>query len=281
LDPLTHSHDLVLFMGLALSVAAFWGLAAFCLPGVSIPRLVVSIFRRHAMDWIWLFYVATLAVVILLDILETRYDGVITSHLHWEFTSFFLSVEGPATGLFQALNHPWLTWFLSVIYLYLFPVMGVVAMMATYHGGEYQVTRKIFWGGILNYILILPFYALVPVSERWAVSDGEVGLLMNQISPLLIQGLRPLSGVNNCFPSFHTSLAFTIAMICAASANKRMRRTMTGLAWLVLYSTLYLGFHWALDALAGLVFAAFCTVVATWAVENYPLETALLRARAR
>ncbi len=276
-----HHQDLVLLMGLGLTLAAFWGLASFCLPGQSVLRLVGQILRRHATDWIWLFYVLTLLGIIFVDILETRYDAAITAHLRWDFTPYFLQVEGPATGLFQVFNAPWLTYVLSTVYLYVFPVTGAVALLVTYRHGEFELTRKLFWGVILNYLLILPFYLLVPVSERWAVSDGEVSLLMNQISPLLIEGLRPLSGMNNCFPSFHCSLAFTYAMIAARSSNRRMRRSTTAVAWLVLYSTLYLGFHWSLDVFGGLVFAALCTVLANWAVEHLPLETVLLRVRAR
>ncbi|MCI4398697.1 MAG: phosphatase PAP2 family protein [Acidobacteria bacterium] len=273
--------DLVLLLGLAFTVAAFWGLAAWCLPGESIPRLVSKAVRRHAMDWIWLFYVATLVVIIFLDILETKYDAQITSYLRWDFTPYFLRLEGPATALFQVVNAPWLTYVLSAIYLYVFPVIGLVAILVTYREGEFEITRKLFWGAILNYLFIIPFYILVPVAERWSASDGEVQLLMNQISPFLIEGLRPLSGLNNCFPSFHTSLAFSFAMLVARSRNQRLRRTMTALAWLVLFSTLYLGFHWVLDVFGGLIFAAFCVVLSEWAVENLPLETAFQRARAR
>jgi membrane-associated phospholipid phosphatase len=131
----------------------------------------------------------------------------------------------------------------------------------------------------LNYVLILPFYVLVPVTERWAVGDGEVSLLMNQISPLLIQTLRPLSGLNNCFPSFHTSMAVSIALILSKSASKRLRRTMYVLAALVIYSTLYLGFHWILDVLAGVLFGAGCTFLASAAVERFRLEFVLYRTR--
>lgn len=111
------------------------------------------------------------------------------------------------------------------------------------------------------------------------MGDGEVTLLMNNLSPLLIEGLRPLSGLNNCFPSFHTSLALSYALLISPSANRRLRRSMLVLSGLVCYSTLYLGFHWVLDAFGGVVFAAVCSLLATWAVENFRLELAFSRAR--
>lgn len=281
LETLPHVQDLIFLVGLALTLGAFWGMVAFCLPRTSVFGLLWAVLRRHATDWIWVFYAATLAGIILLDILETRADAAITAHLGRDFTPLFLSLEGGATALFQCVDHPALTALLSGVYLYVFPVMGVAALAITYWGEEYALTRKIFWGAILNYLLILPFYILVPVSERWVASDGAVRLLMDELSPLLLATLRPLSGLNNCFPSFHVSLAFTIAIVCSASANLRLRRTMQVLAWAVLLSTLYLGFHWTLDVLGGILFGAGCSVLASWAVEKRPLEAVLLRVRAR
>jgi membrane-associated phospholipid phosphatase len=264
----------------------------FCLTGLSLialllwlhPRrgpvgVVWPFVREHAFSTHALFYLLTVVGIILLDILETRYDPQITGHLGWDFTSLFLRIEGPTAALFQLIQFPALTFALSVVYLYVFPVMGVVAVLAAYAGGERTLGRKIFWGTLFNYVLILPFYILVPVSERWAAGDESVSLLMNTISPVLIEGLRPLSGLNNCFPSFHTSLAVTYALLITESADRRLRRTMLVLAALVVHSTLYLGFHWVLDSFAGVLFAAVCTLLATYAVENYPLELAFLRSR--
>jgi len=90
-----------------------------------------------------------------------------------------------------------------------------------------------------------------------------------------------MSGLNNCFPSFHASLAVTFALIMASSANRRARRITYTIAGLVVYSTLYLGFHWILDVFGGVLFASVCTLMATYAVENYPMELALFRVRWR
>lgn len=271
--------DGVLLLGAGLTALCFVLLLKACVPSANPLRITWSLVREHAVSATSLFYLLTLLGIMFLDILETKYDEAITQHLHWDFTGLFLQIEGSATALFQVVHFQWLTLVLSVVYLYIFPVMGLVCVLATYHGGERSIARKLFWATVFNYVLILPFYILVPVSERWAAGNGEVALLMNQLSPLLIEGLRPLSGLNNCFPSFHTSLALSYALIISHSANRRLRRSMMVLAGLVCYSTLYLGFHWVLDAFGGVVFAAVCSLLATWAVENFRLELALAGAR--
>jgi membrane-associated phospholipid phosphatase len=266
-------------LGACLTGGFFVALLKWCVPSESPLRLVWGFAREHAVSRQSLFYLLTLLGMMFLDILEVRYDKLITQHLRLDFTGLFIQIEGSATALFQLVHSNWLTYPLAIVYLYIFPVMGVVAVLATYHGGERDLARKLFWGTVFNYLLILPFYILVPVSERWAAGDGEVTLLMNQISPFLIEGLRPLSGLNNCFPSFHCSLALTFGLLLSGSSNKRLRRTMYALAALVVISTLYLGFHWVLDVFGGVVFAAGCTLLATWAVENYRLELVLYRTR--
>ena len=271
--------DVVLLLGACAMGGCYVLLLWWCVPGKSPLRLTWDFAREHAVSRQSLFYLLTLLGMMFLDLLENRYDHIITGQLGWDFTELFMRIEGPATSIFQMVQSDWLTYFMAVVYLYVFPVMGVVAVLATYHGGERDLARKLFWGAVLNYVLILPFFILVPIPERWAAGDGRVVLLLNEISPYLIEGHRPLSGINNCFPSYHCSLALTFALLLAKSANKRLRRTMYLVTALVFVSTLYLGFHWVLDVLGGVVFASACTLLATYAVENYELELVLYRSR--
>lgn len=271
--------DEILVLGFCLTLLSLLALLLWLQPRRGPVGLIGSFIREHAFSQSALFYLLTIVGIILLDILETRFDAEITAYLRWDFTPLFLQIEGRTGELFQLFRSPLLTWILSAVYLYLFPVLGVTAVLAAWANGEKTLARKIFWGSVFNYVLILPFYILVPVSERWAAGDGAVSLLMNDLSPVLIEGLRPLSGLNNCFPSFHTSLAVTYALLATESGDRRLRRTLTLLAALVVYSTLYLGFHWVLDAFAGVLFAAVCSLLATYAVENYPLELAFLKSR--
>lgn len=267
--------DVIMLLGAFCTGLTLVALLKWCVPGASPLKIIWEFAREHAVSRRSLFYLLTLLGMMFFDILETKYDPVITQHLQLDFTPLFMQIEGSATALFQVVNAPWITYVMAAVYLYIYPVMGIAAVLAAYQGGEHDLARKLFWGTVFNYLLILPFYILVPVSERWVAEDGEVVFLMNQISPYLMEGLRPLSGINNCFPSFHCSLALTFALLLSQSANRRLRRTMYALAAMVAASTLYLGFHWVLDVFGGVVFAAVCTLLATWAVENFKLELAL------
>lgn len=273
--------NIILLAGSCITFLFLVALLKLYLPEESPLPLLWRFIRKHALSTRSLFYLLTISAIIAADILETHFDATIGDIVQWDFTPLFLQIEGSTTSLFQIIHFPMLTYALSFVYLYLFPVMGVAAIIAVYTRGEKDIARKLFWGAIFNYVLILPFYVLFPVSERWTAGGGQVSLLMNNISPILIQGLRPMSGLNNCFPSFHASLSLTIALIMASSANRRARRITYAITCLVVYSTLYLGFHWLLDVFGGVLFASVCTLMATYAVENYPMELALFRVQWR
>lgn len=128
--------DGVLLLGACLTGVFFILLLKACVPSANPLRLTWSLVREHAVSATSLFYLLTLLGIMFLDILETKYDEVITQHLHWDFTGLFLQIEGSATALFQVVHFQWLTLLLSVVYLYIFPVMGLVCVLATYHGGK-------------------------------------------------------------------------------------------------------------------------------------------------
>jgi len=100
----------------------------------------------------------------------------------------------------------------------------------------------------------LPFYILMPVKEAWAAAMG-IRFLIPEVYPLFEAQYRPLSGLDNCFPSLHTSLALTFALVAWRSGYRRLGIVLSAAAGLVMISTLYLGVHWFLDMLVGVVLA--------------------------
>jgi len=70
---------------------------------------------------------------------------------------------------------------------------------------------------------------------------------------------RVFSGMNNCFPSLHTSLSLTMALLATLTPYKRLARVLQVSAGLIILSTLYLGIHWLTDVIGG-VFTAVVAV---------------------
>ena len=88
--------DVVLLVGACLTGGFFIALLKWCVPSTSPFRLLWAFAREHAVSRQSLFYFLTLLGIMFLDILETRYDEVITHHLRWDFTGLFCSARNKA-----------------------------------------------------------------------------------------------------------------------------------------------------------------------------------------
>ena len=113
------------------------------------------------------------------------------------------------------------------------------------------------------YALSLPFYLFLPIPERWAYPDSQSILLSDLWSARLIELIRPFSGLDNCFPSFHVS-GTTALVLVSYRLGLRDRHAVAWLGAAVVLSTLLIGIHWVADIVAGLALAVVSVRLAVW-----------------
>ena len=103
----------------------------------------------------------------------------------------------------------------------------------------------------IDYAISLPFFILFPVPERWSSPLTEAMLLSDKVSDKLIEFIRPMSSLDNSFPSFHVSLT---VLVVAACFMFRLPMRMSALVFgaTIVLSTFVLGVHWIPDIIAGL-----------------------------
>jgi serine/threonine protein kinase len=113
----------------------------------------------------------------------------------------------------------------------------------------------------VDYAISLPFFLFFPVPERWAYPESGAILLSDLWAPELIEIFRPISGLDNCFPSFHVSL--TVVMVALAFLYRlRYRWSALWIGLLITLSTSVLGIHWLTDIAAGLATGILAVTVA-------------------
>ncbi len=124
-----------------------------------------------------------------------------------------------------------------------------------------------------NYLLSLPFFIFFPVPERWAYPAANATLWSDLLSTHLIEIIRPISGLDNCFPSVHVSFSI-ITLIVAYRFGLRFRHSIACLALTVVLSTFALGIHWLPDLAMGSVMAALSFGLASVVDRRYeePVE---------
>ncbi|MDH3523411.1 MAG: phosphatase PAP2 family protein [Acidobacteriota bacterium] len=138
----------------------------------------------------------------------------------------------------------------SVAYFFLFPIVALgLALALTCHREEWPL--RVFARALaIDYAVSLPFFLLFPVPERWAYPESGAILLSDRWSAALIAALRPMSGLDNCFPSFHVSMSVVLVAV-AFLAGVRFRGSIAALGLAVVISTFGLGIHWLPDIVAG------------------------------
>jgi membrane-associated phospholipid phosphatase len=149
----------------------------------------------------------------------------------------------------------------SFAYFFLLPAMLVWAAVSFWRRQDVREFRIFSVAIAINYLLALPFFLLLPVPERWAFPGAKATLLSDLLSSRLIEVIRPISGIDNCFPSAHVALTVLI-VLQAYWCRAWWRHTATCLGAAVILSTFFLGIHWIPDMIMGAASAALSFALA-------------------
>jgi membrane-associated phospholipid phosphatase len=191
----------------------------------------------------------------LVDIVESAFDEPLTAALGYDMTPWIHRIEGDAMAWLQGFGpYPFVA-FMTFAYIILLPVVMSGPLVLAAAEGQRRNVQALVVGLVGNYVVAIPFYIFFPVKEMWAGNPHHVNLLMDGVSPVIMEAYRANSALDNCFPSLHTSLALTAAIIASSWERPRVVWALWISSILVVFSTLYLGVHWACDMAAGVVLA--------------------------
>lgn len=139
----------------------------------------------------------------------------------------------------------------SAAYFFLPLLLGMAVAWSLARRSQVRPFRHFADSVAVAYAVSLPFFLFFPVPERWAWPDSGAILLSDLWAPTLIEVFRPISGLDNCFPSFHVSLTTVVVGSCFVE-HLRFRWAALCIGLLVIISTVVLGIHWLTDVVAGL-----------------------------
>jgi hypothetical protein len=147
-----------------------------------------------------------------------------------QFEPAFINFE------FHDRTSRWATYAFSTAYFILFPVLALGTLIALARRPEIAPFRVLCLAVAIDYVVSLPFFLWFPVPERWAYPESNAVLLSDQWSSALINSIRPLSALNNSFPSTHVSLTVVLILVCWVF-HVRLRATITALGAMVVLAT--------------------------------------------
>ncbi|MFC1708329.1 phosphatase PAP2 family protein [Planctomycetota bacterium] len=255
-----------------LAILSVFVLLRLAIPGARPVRLLGSgvhaLFTTRA-GRLGLFAILATGVLNYVQNLVDPWFTELSQGLHGveDFAIYLYQLEGGFTSYLQAFAPLSLVGFFAYVYISVYPALYVSALLGLFQLGCYGLVRVGAAALVINYVLALPFFLFVSVRETWYSTAGtgllKARLLLTDLSPDLEPIFRTERGIENNFPSLHTSVAVTAALLAWRSGNRRFSAVCGITAGLIAFSTLYLGFHWASDMVAGMVHALMCTALAT------------------
>ncbi|RUT28737.1 phosphatase PAP2 family protein [Paenibacillus zeisoli] len=211
---------------------------------------------------------ALMVGVLLVNSFELKWEAELGTTT--DFTPWFLAIEGHFVQYFQQFFHAhWITEVTAFFYVVVFQAL-LIASLGIYASGKNTVfVHAVCYTVIINYLVAIPFYLFFPISEVWSYAPSGAEFYMYEVFPNFDAAYRPLSGINNCFPSLHTSISVSMAILAVRSGNRRWAFAACVSAFIIVFAIFYMGIHWLTDMIGGLVLATIATTLAVrWAQRS-------------
>jgi membrane-associated phospholipid phosphatase len=235
-------------------------------------------FFRIFTRWRYFVYVMIGLSVIVADVVLTaidhRFTDAVLASRGEDFTSLIWQFEGSGAAIFQRWMWMPLTWYMAWAYVIAFPALVPWTMAVFDWLGETRRNISVLIAYVMNYLLVLPFYTFFPVRESHVFYKADLNsqlirLGLDDCHPAIMTILRPMSGIDNCFPSFHTSLSVTMALFAWRSGRKAFALTMGIVSVSIILSTLYLGIHWLFDVAGGILLGCTAYWIGEWGSKRF------------
>ncbi|MFA9416208.1 phosphatase PAP2 family protein [Natrinema sp. HArc-T2] len=176
--------------------------------------------------------------------------------LDWDLTAEIYAIEGEFVAVMQDVVPEATLEFFSAMYMFGFPFLLVTALVLYFLLPTQRHLKELLIAYLLNYFIGTLLYTLFIVygpRNHLSSVDG----LMYSFYPQTQEVTAAVSANTNVFPSLHTSLAVVVMLFAWRSREEYPRwfGISSFVTSCVVFSTMYLGIHWLIDVLAGVLLA--------------------------
>jgi membrane-associated phospholipid phosphatase len=172
-------------------------------------------------------------------------------------TDEIYAIEGAVVGALQSAVPTWLIYYFGYVYVYGYVFLLIFPLLAALATARRRLLRRTAFAYTINYAVGMTCYLLfVAYGPRNTVTVVEP--LLFDLLPRFQLLTSEVNANTNVFPSLHTSLSATAALLAVDAHETFPRWTPIAvfLATSIVLSTMVLGIHWVTDVAAGLVLAA-------------------------
>lgn len=214
--------------------------------------------KGRLMHWLYHLVFPTISILAIFDSLEYIVHAVNPQDIDPLLIRLdYLILGGHPTVMLEGIMHPLLTDLLQIAYTsyYLLPfTLGIVLLTQKREQDFDQALFMIMLCFYLSYAGYLLFPAIGP---RFTMDHLQTNDLRGLVLTAPIQELlNRLEGVKrDAFPSGHTGIALTVLFL-AYKFEKKLFWIFLPFVSALIFSTVYLRYHYVVDVLAGIILTA-------------------------
>jgi len=202
----------------------------------------------------------------------------------WQITDDIFAIEGDFVGILQSYSHPVADLYFSYTYIYGYIFLVAFPVLAYFVLSDGRPVRELILAYAINYVVgVVCYLVFIAYGPRNVMPDlVDQILYLNWPESNLLT--REFNANVNVFPSLHTSLSVTVALLAYRTRESYplWLPVSSILAASVMVSTMYLGIHWGTDVVAGIGLAVLSVGGAAWLTspERHRLDSIGGRLRA-
>ena len=215
----------------------------------------VDFIRRY-----WLHLLIAIVIYNAKDWLD-QIDRMLMARTGLDMTPYIYAIEGDLVVLFQdAFRAAWLDVFMTHFYIAGFMFITYASIFyVTYFDDRWMADRValcVAW----VYLLAIPFYLFFNVRVTGFYIE-DMDAIAYTLNPEIEDWFRRIDAFTNCMPSLHIAVPFAIWLTFRKHDHdgrwSRFQNMTLGYIILTVFAIIYLGIHWFVDIIGGMILATF------------------------
>ena len=195
-------------------------------------------------------YLIIIIGVVLFHLIEVNIiDPHVTEWVGHDFANNIRDIEGDTVFWFSQNWIPALVYFFVIIYIAVYSFTLWFSPLYFLITDNKKAMQTLSYGLFLIYILALPFYLFLPITNVYTFYN--VNSAFGTVMPSIESFFYSTTTQNNCLPSLHTAMTIMIAYSVSLTKNKRLTYFAYFTMITVIISVIYLSIHWIFDVVTG------------------------------
>ncbi|MGE5892901.1 MAG: phosphatase PAP2 family protein [bacterium] len=249
-----------------------WLLSRYVLLSLSVVAL--AFYYKKAKSWKPARYLYIYSPAILVLVIFDSLGDLIPPLWDHYFDDVLIRIDYAMFGVhptvwFERFIHPAFTSILQLAYITYYPMAITLATVLLMRKKYPEFDESVF-GVILCFYLSYLGYILVPaVGPRFTLTAVQTaGLQADSLTRAIQETLNVLEhNKTDAFPSGHTAIALVTLFYAWKSGEKTLGMVLIPAVFGLIFSTVYLRYHYVIDVIAGILLAAG-TIVAAPAIHR-------------